>query len=316
MTEYRAREVLRLIDRRMAAQVSGVTRRSGGELNDVYEIGLAGLPESVIVKVYADQWRWKLAKEVSVYRELIRQRISHVPAILHAESDGIDGGPAFLLMTTLPGEPLSEVGADLDEGSREGVHRQMGATLAAIHQVAKDAYGYLTTRILEPEPDNTAYMTRQFARKLREHRELAGDPALHDAIESHVADRAGLFASCPGPALCHNDYHAGNILVAQDEHGTWSMTGLVDMENALAADPLLDIAKTFYYPSPGGAASSDAATRSAFLAGYGELPGDWRERVDIYRLYHALELWDWYASIKVTGPLESITADLRLMVSA
>jgi hypothetical protein len=97
------------------------------------------------------------------------------------------------------------------------------------------------------------------------------------------------------------------------------MTGLVDMENALAADPLLDIAKTFYYSSQYAsaeeAASSDEAAWSAFLAGYGELPADWRERVDLYRLYHALELWDWYASIKVTGPLESIAADLRLMVS-
>jgi hygromycin-B 7''-O-kinase len=322
MTEGRAREVLRLVDRRMAAQVVSVTRRTGGELNSVYEIGLADLPESVIVKVYAEQWRWKLAKEVSVYKELIRQRVSHVPAILHAEADGIDGGPAFLIMTTLPGEPFSEVGADLDAESRAGVHRQMGATLAAIHQVAKDAYGYLTTRILEPEPepDNTAYMTRQFARKLREHRELDGDPGLHDAIESHVADRAGLFASCPGPALCHNDYHAGNILVAEDENGTWSMTGLVDMENALAADPLLDIAKTFYYSvhysGSDDAASGDEALWSGFLDGYGELPAGWRDRVDLYRLYHALELWDWYASIKVTGPLESIAADLRLMVRA
>jgi hygromycin-B 7''-O-kinase len=41
-------------------------------------------------------------------------------------------------------------------------------------------------------------------------------------------------------------YHEGNVLVAVEE-GKWRVTGIVDVENAVSALPLLDIAKTDYY---------------------------------------------------------------------
>jgi hypothetical protein len=47
---------------------------------------------------------------------------------------------------------------------------------------------------------------------------------------------------------------------------------------------------------------------------YGELPEDWRERTTLYRLYHSLELWDWFKSIGTVDPLDSIAADLAEIV--
>ncbi|MEV6288765.1 hypothetical protein [Kribbella sp. NPDC051770] len=35
-----------------------------------------------------------------------------------------------------------------------------------------------------------------------------------------------------------------------------------------------------------------------------------------YRLYHALELWDWFALIGVTDPLESIATDITGLLGA
>lgn len=183
----------------------------------------------------------------------------------------------------------------------------MGATLSTLHRVEQDAYGYLTTRVLDPVPDNTAYMTRQFAKKLREYTEHGGDPELHDTIEAHVAERADAFAGCAAPRLCHNDFHEGNILVAPEADG-WALTGIIDVENAVAADPLLDLAKTQYYSIHG-----DEAKLSGFLDGYGPLPHDRTDRVRLYRLYHALELWDWFASIGNLDPLPGITEDLRTL---
>jgi hygromycin-B 7''-O-kinase len=81
-------------------------------------------------------------------------------------------------------------------------------------------------------------------------------------------------------------YHEGNVLVAVEE-GKWRVTGIVDVENAVSALPLLDIAKTDYY-----AIKANEAKREGFLAGYGQLPINWRERVELYKLYHALDLWD------------------------
>lgn len=43
------------------------------------------------------------------------------------------------------------------------------------------------------------------------------------------------------------------------------------------------------------------------------LPADWPDRLAIYRLYHALELWDWFASSGRSDPLKGLANDLRQM---
>jgi fructosamine-3-kinase len=72
----------------------------------------------------------------------------------------------------------------------------------------------------------------------------------------------------------------------------------------------LDLAKTQSYSIHG-----DEAKLSGFLDGYGPLPHDWTDRVRLYRLYHALELWDWFASIGNVSPLPSITEDIRALTA-
>ncbi|MEV6554180.1 aminoglycoside phosphotransferase family protein [Nocardia sp. NPDC051756] len=288
--------------------VTDVRIRTGGQLSSVYEVRCAEPAEPVIVKVYADQWRWKQAKEVFVYRLLRAHGIGPVPEILRVEQDIDAFGGAFTVMTVLPGRPLSEVSADLDEVQIARVYREMGETLAAIHRIVQPAYGYLTTRILDPEPDNTAYMTRQFAKKLAEFEELGGDPALYAGIHAYVANRIELFGRCEGPVLCHNDFHEGNVLVERNADN-WTMTGFIDVENALAGDPLLDLAKADYYSVHG-----DPVKRAALAEGYGRLPADWSARSTLYRLYHALELWDWFASIGDKAPLPGIAEDIRRMI--
>ena len=42
----------------------------------------------------------------------------------------------------------------------------------------------------------------------------------------------------------------------------------------------------------------------------------WAGRLAIYRLYHALELWDWFASIGQTQPLDSLTHDMRELTAS
>jgi hygromycin-B 7''-O-kinase len=282
--------------------VTGVAVRTGGEVSTVYEIRGDGSARPFIVKIYASQWRPKLLKEVYVYRLLARHGIRHIPRVLHAAPSGLPELPlAYTVMTRLPGRPLSEVGDDLAGPDLVGVYRQMGQFLAAVHRISQDHWGYVTTRVVDVRPTNTAYMTDQFARKLRAFGDLGGDPALARAIERHVARHAGVFAACPRPVLCHNDFHDGNVLVsrstgtvADDSHDTlreWRVTGVVDVEGAVAADPLFDLARTDYY-----ALRDNPTKRAAFMSGYGPLPPDSADRVAIYGLHHALELWNWAAS--------------------
>ena len=44
---------------------------------------------------------------------------------------------------------------------------------------------------------------------------------------------------------------------------------------------------------------------------YGQLPVNWRDRVQIYKLYHALELWDWFASLGNKAAVLGFTEDLQ-----
>jgi aminoglycoside phosphotransferase (APT) family kinase protein len=87
------------------------------------------------------------------------------------------------------------------------------------------------------------------------------------------------------------------------------VTGFIDVENAIAADPLMDLAKTQAYSIRG-----NADKLAGLVDGYGQLPADWHERTTLYRLYHSLELWDWFKSIGTVDPLDSIAADLAKIV--
>ena len=298
-------------------RVTGVVVRGGGEVNAVYEVRGAGGARPLIIKIYperwpaqADRWRSKLAKEVYVYRLLARHGIREIPRVLHHEAAGVPDLPsAFAVMTMLDGHPLSTVGDRLAERHVGPLYHEMGRLLATVHQITADRWGYVATGIVDSKPSNTAYMLDQFAIKLGRFGDLGGGSALATAIGRYVGRHADLFAECSQPALCHNDFHDGNVLVRETELG-WQVVGYVDVENTVVADPLLDLAKTDYY-----ALRENPAKRSAFLGGYGPLPPGWAARLALYRLHHALEFWNWSASTGKRSHLAGIRADLEKMIS-
>lgn len=279
------------------SDIAEIVQRSGGQLSTVFEVRRSAA-EPVIVKIYEPEWAWKQAKEVHVYGLLANQLGDAVPRVIHAEH----GEPTFTVLTKIDGVPLSEA----EPPDWRAVYRQLGQLLARIHRIAQPAYGYLTDQILEPLPTNDAYLRRQFAKKLTEFKDLGGDPQLHESIARYVETHAELLAANTAPALCHNDFHEGNVLVDPE---TWRVRGFIDVENAIAADPLMDLAKTECYSIRGNADKLAGLTE-----GYGELPPDWRARTTLYRLYHSLELWDWFKSIGVVDPLDSIASDLATIV--
>lgn len=287
-----------------AAEVIEVLPRTGGQLSTVYEIRCADPAHSAIFKVYAPEWAWKQAKEVSVYEMLAALGSLPVPSLLHHTPGGGPDGRPVTILSLLEGRPMSEVSKDLDSGAIPELYRKMGAALAAVHRIGQESYGYLTDRILDPVADNGTYMRRQFVKKLEEFSALGGDVRLRDAVARRVERDGALFDNCGSAVLCHNDLHEGNVLVAQHPGG-WQMTGVIDVENAIAADPLIDLAKTDYY-----ALGRGGPERAALLDGYGSLPADAAERLELYRLYHALELWDWFGSTGTIEPLNGIAEDI------
>lgn len=264
----------------------------------VHEVRLSGA-DPLIVKQYAERWRWKQAKEIYVYRLLAEHGVGPAPAVVH-----VDLERATTVLTMLPGKPMSET--DLLPDAVRAAYFRMGQLLAAMHRITLPRYGYVTTEIIDPMPDNSSYMRRQFSKKLAEFAALGGSAEVHDAVRDRVAARAGLFASCTDAVLCHNDLHEGNVLV---DAGV--VTGFVDVENVIAADPLVDVAKTLQYDL-----DRSAEKRSGLLDGYGPLSTDGAARLELYRLFHALELWDWFASIGETRHLPAIADDIRDLATA
>jgi hygromycin-B 7''-O-kinase len=279
------------------SDITEIVPRSGGQLSTVFEVRRTAT-DPLIVKIYAPEWAWKQAKEVHVYGLLAAHLGTSVPSVVYAET----GDPAFTVLTKIEGVPLSEA----EPPEWKPVYEQLGQLLAKIHRIPQPAYGYLTDQVLDPLPTNDAYMRHQFTKKLKEFDELEGDPALREDITQYVEQHAGLFAAATTPTLCHNDFHEGNVLV---DPTTWQVNGFIDVENAIAADPLMDLAKTECY-----SIWSNADKLAGLVAGYGELPSDWRERTTLYRLYHSLELWDWFKSIGTVDPLDSIAGDLAAIV--
>ena len=274
----------RILDVVRPGAVAGeVVRRSGGESGTVYEL----VGESMIVKLYEE--KWKAYKETHVYRLAREHGVTAVPTVLHTE-------PGLLVMTKVDGHPLSELDVD-----RVRFYRGIGEFLAQLHAITLDGYGYLTVRILDPKSSNTGYLAAHVEKVLRLFRDNGGDRALADAVGSFVDERIDLFGRCTQPVLCHNDLHEANVLVADGR-----ITGFIDVENAVAADPMLDLAKTHYYAIRG-----DQAKWQALCEGYGPVDMD---RVELYGLLHAMELWGYFGLIGRREPLASIADDIASML--
>ena len=279
--------------------ITEIVPRSGGQRSSVFEVR-RDAAEPVIVKVYEPEWAWKQAKEVHVYRLMATELDGSIPRVIHAEPASETN--AFTVLTKLDGVPLSET----EPPDWRSIYEQLGGLLARIHRIPQPAYGYLTDQVLDPLPTNDEYMRRQFTKKLAEFDQLGGDPVLRAEISRYVESHAGLFLENEKPVLCHNDFHEGNVLVDPE---SWQVHGFIDVENAIAADPLMDLAKTECYSIWG-----NADKLAGLVEGYGELPVDWRERTTLYRLYHSLELWDWFKQTGTFDPLDSIANDMATIV--
>ena len=85
------------------------------------------------------------------------------------------------------------------------------------------------------------------------------------------------------------------------------LTGIIDLENAIASEPLMDLAKTIAY-----SVRDDATKRAGLLAGYGPIDRpDWEETLRLYQFYGAIELWAWWMQIGDRQRADNIVADLE-----
>jgi aminoglycoside phosphotransferase (APT) family kinase protein len=274
---------------RPGSRLASVEPLAGGVNSTVFELRLAD-GTSLVLKLYSELLAWELGKEPFVYG-LLAGRGLPVPEILHTDDSRTLLPRGFALMTKLDGRMLADVQPSLGEEERMQVYRRIGALLRQWHEVRLDGFGYLGHgEVVDPLPSNADYMRSLFEQRLATSVELGLPGQLARRIAAHAAGREELFTGCEEPCLCHNDCNESNVLVECGDDG-WRVSGVLDVGNAVAADPLLDLAKTSAYSRWASDAKVDALAE-----GHGDLRDGWREAVDLYELFHRLELWWWFAS--------------------
>ena len=277
-----------------------------GEISAVFEIELVDGPPAFVLKVYPEALHWKMQKEVSIAR-LLEEKPIPVPRILLADESRSLLDLNFVVMNRLDGRNVSQWEPSLDHGETHEIYRQIGEALRVIHGVTMESFGYLAADgVVQPFASNRAYMLSQFERKLGGFAKLGGRPALAEQLNAYLKRSADLLDGCQQPVLCHYDYHSGNLLAARRD-GTLQLTGIIDLENAIAGDPLMDLAKTIAY-----SVRDDATKRAGLLAGYGPIDRpDWQETLRLYQFYGAIELWAWWTQIGDGPRAEGIVAELE-----
>lgn len=168
----------------------------------------------------------------------------------------LGGGPDWLLVTHLPGVPLSELGGQDTARARYAT----GAALARVHTVTGPRFGYPEPRVGgRTWPAAFATIVEALLADA-----VAWDVAVPaDRIRAAVHRHHDRLAAAERPALLHVDLWDGNVLVGADG----SLTGLVDGERHLYGDPLLDAV------SPALFRHVEDEPDQPFLRGYADTAG-------------------------------------------
>jgi Ser/Thr protein kinase RdoA (MazF antagonist) len=300
-----ARAIVGALEPPLRAQT---VRRLAGASNDVFEI--EGEGRSVVLKAYAEAPAWKLGKEAFVAGLYAGSGLALTPRWLMTDETCSRLARRFALMTRIAGEPLR---ARFGQADAERLFREMGELLRQLSVLAMPVFGYLLDGdVAERFETNLEWMAVSFDRKYRDFRAWGGDAGLCEQIERFAGERFEALGECQRPVLCHNDFHPGNVMVDASADGTWRISGVIDFENAVAADPLFDFAKALDYT-----AHECAAGRAPLQDGYGPLgrPGA-AEACLIYRIYHKLELLNWFVAVRADPlgpPVASLIADLAAL---
>ena len=293
----------------VAFDVGTVVRLHGGDNSAAFDLYDRGRGCHLVAKVYGERLAWKMGKEVLVY-DLLRGAPVPTPEIVFADDtrDVVDAN--YVLMTKLDGTVAARVTPAAGREEVRAIFAQIGAAARACHTVVFDRFGYIgPDGVVNPCPTNREYVSGQLERHLRTLRDAGGHAGLAAEVERRLAEDEAVLDRCDRAVLCHDDLHEQNVLLDRRD-GAWLLTGVVDVENAVAADPLLDLAKADYY------AREDPVRRSGLLEGYGPLPPEGEARLALYRLHHALALWSWFARIGRVGALPGIAADVARLARA
>jgi fructosamine-3-kinase len=200
------------VESALGQRVRSVTRVSGGDINDAFELGLAD-HRSVFLKTNAQAPPTMFAAEARGLDFLRQAGTLRVPEVLSVST--ADDGPPFLLLEFIRSAK-----------PRSGFDEQLGRGLADLHRFGAPSFGLPQENFIGRLPQKNRPHSRwaEFYRHERLEPQLCAaeaaghvQPALRRRFEQLFSKLPELMGEAEAPARLHGDLWGGNLHV--DEHG-------------------------------------------------------------------------------------------------
>ncbi len=190
-------------------------------------------PVSLYIKLFAFPWREDFIPERLVLDKLSTNFEIPTPRLV-AEGE-IEGWP-YLIMTTVEGVPLCEVWDELDSANREHIASCCGELMGALHTTPIEGLDAI-------EVDWPAFIQERTQARLENLPEGDADRALNaqwcQDLRVFLENPPGLFTPGFKPVLLSADITDEHLLVTQGG-GRWTLTGFIDMGDAMLGHPLYE----------------------------------------------------------------------------
>lgn len=254
-----------------------------GFRNANFRLRLDSIPGFVVLRIYEHDPSL-CAKEVDLVN-LIKHSVP-VPAIIHAEPEGLNEIPPFVFMHYVEGISVGELKRKGDSTSIAQAAYSAGQTLAVISRTTFTKSGWLGpgpavgSPLLEGANSGPRFVDQCLASR---NSQIYLGSELTDQVHALVWSHASQLAALDDERrLVHGDFGKRNLLVQQVK-GVWRVAAVLDWEFAISGSPLTDVGHFLRYEC-----ASCPVAEPHFSAGYlhagGRLPDEWRRQARVLDL--------------------------------
>lgn len=260
------------------AAIATLTQYDGGETHDVFSVEF--VDRDPVALKYSAEGQERLRRDTAALRYVATQTTVPVPEVLDFGED-----PAYLVMELLSGETTPQL-RDFEPAAATAYIETAGRLLGELHSDATfesvgrlhgTARGELRLETARDWPTLYEELKQATARELEgtrfEESAATAMDALPDAVDCFTAEQS---------VLAHCDFGPNNVFRDGE-----TVTGVIDWEWCLAADPAYDLARAERLFRR----EADDGTREALLRGYGRVrpvPDGYEDRARRYSAYETL----------------------------
>lgn len=191
--------------------------------------------------------------------------------LYNSERDIIDN--EYFFMEFINGIPLNKLKNSLSDENKEKIYKQIGVYTRQINNICGECFGYISQGDRQFENWFDAF-TALVEDVLIDGQEASVElPVSYEKLSGIIGSGKDILNNIVKPSLIHKDLWAGNIFI---DPISFEVTGIVDCERALWADPMMDF--VFGY----------LEDKDGFNEGYGRNKAATDEeqcRKSLYRLY-------------------------------